>query len=160
MTKDNQTQIAPSRQTANKTIFAAFEILKSAGGQLPGKEVINRVREKVSLTDWEKQIYEKTGYVRWESIFHFFTIDCIKAGYLRKNKGVWYLTEEGDKATSLGPVKLLESATKIYRQWAAEINCKKPMSKQMHIRNLKSKQTRNKRKRQNLTSLKSRQFQE
>lgn len=109
-----------SKQTASKTIFAAFEILKAAGGQLPGREVINKVREKITLTDWEKQIYEKTGYVRWESIFHFYTIDCIKAGYLRKNKGVWYLTNEGDKAISLGPIRLLESATKVYKQWAAE----------------------------------------
>ncbi|MBA4139302.1 MAG: hypothetical protein H0X70_02190 [Segetibacter sp.] len=68
-------QQSPSKQTASKTIFAAFQILKEAGGQLPGREVINRVREKVSFTEWEKQIYEKTGYVRWESIFHFFTID-------------------------------------------------------------------------------------
>lgn len=113
-------QISLSKQTASKTIFAAFEILKSAGGQLPGKEVINRVRETITLTEWEKQIYEKTGYVRWESIFHFYTIDCIKAGYLRKNKGVWYLTDEGDKAISLGAIKLLDSATKVYRQWALE----------------------------------------
>ena len=67
-----------------------------------------------------KQIYEKTGYVRWESIFHFYTIDCIKAGYLRKNKGVWYLTDEGDKAISLGAIKLLDSATKVYKQWAIQ----------------------------------------
>ena len=90
--------ISLSKQTASKSIFAAFEILKSAGGQLPGKDVINKLRETIDLTEWEKQIYEKTGYVRWESIFHFYTIDCIKAGYLRKNKGVWYLTDEGDKA--------------------------------------------------------------
>lgn len=113
-------QISLSKQTASKTIFAAFEILKSAGGQLPGKEVINKVREIINLTEWEKQIYEKTGYVRWESIFHFYTIDCIKAGYLRKNKGVWYLTDEGDKAIALGAIKLLDSATKVYRQWALE----------------------------------------
>ena len=115
-----------SKQTASKTIFAAFEILKAAGGHLPGREVINKVRGKVSFTDWEKQIYEKTGYVRWESIFHFFTIDCTKAGFLRKNKGVFYLTDEGEKAISLGPIKLLESATKVYRQWAAENKQQKP----------------------------------
>jgi len=95
-------------------------ILKAAGGHLPGREVINKVRETVSFTEWEKQILEKTGYVRWESILHFFTVDCTKAGYLRKNKGVWYLTEEGDKAMALGPTKLLDSATKGYRQWVAE----------------------------------------
>ena len=109
-----------SKQTASKTIFAAFETLKAAGGQMPGREVINKVRDRISLTDWEKQIYEKTGYVRWESIFHFYKIDCIKAGYLRKNKGVWYLTDEGDKAILLGPIKLLDSATKVYKQWAAQ----------------------------------------
>ena len=112
--------ISLSKQTASKSIFAAFEILKSAGGQLPGKEVINKLRETIDLTEWEKQIYEKTGYVRWESIFHFYTIDCIKAGYLRKNKGVWYLTDEGDKAISLGAIKLLDSATKVYKQWAIQ----------------------------------------
>ena len=112
--------ISLSKQTASKSIFAAFEILKSAGGQLPGKDVINKLRETIDLTEWEKQIYEKTGYVRWESIFHFYTIDCIKAGYLRKNKGVWYLTDEGDKAISLGAIKLLDSATKVYKQWAIQ----------------------------------------
>ena len=119
MEKNIKPQSASS-QSASKTIFAAFQILKAAGGQLPGREVIQKVRETVMLTDWEKQIYEKTGYVRWESIFHFYTIDCMKAGFLRKNKGVWYLTDEGDKAISLGPVKLLENAAKIYRQWSAE----------------------------------------
>ena len=112
--------ISLSKQTASKSIFAAFEILKSAGGQLPGKDVINKLRKTIDLTEWEKQIYEKTGYVRWESIFHFYTIDCIKAGYLRKNKGVWYLTDEGDKAISLGAIKLLDSATKVYKQWAIQ----------------------------------------
>lgn len=112
--------ISLSKQTASKSIFAAFKILKSAGGQLPGKDVINKLRETIDLNEWEKQIYEKTGYVRWESIFHFYTIDCIKAGYLRKNKGVWYLTDEGDKAISLGAINLLDSATKVYKQWAIQ----------------------------------------
>ncbi len=72
------------------------------------------------MTDWEKQVYEKTGYIRWESILHFYTIDCIKAGFLRKNKGVWYLTEEGEKAINLGPAKLLETVSQLYKHWAAD----------------------------------------
>lgn len=78
------------------------------------------------MTDWEKQVYEKTGYVRWESILHFYTIDAIKAGYLRKNKGVWYLTDEGEKAIKLGPLKLLETATRLYKTWAADNKENKP----------------------------------
>ncbi|SEW04457.1 restriction system protein [Chryseobacterium wanjuense] len=119
MNKDLE-KLAPSKQSAAKNLFAAFEILKQEGGQLLGKQVIDRIRDKNDLTDWEKEVYEKTGYIRWESILHFYTIDAIKAGYLRKNKGIWYLTEEGEKAISLGPAKILETASKLYRTWAAD----------------------------------------
>lgn len=110
-------KLSPSVKCAAKTTFAAFEILKEAGGQLPAKEILELIPSKVELTDWEKQRYEKTGYIRWQSILHFYTIDCSKAGYLRKQKGVWYLTEEGENVISLGAVSLLESATQKYRKW-------------------------------------------
>lgn len=109
-----------SRQTATKTVYATFKILKEAGGQLPGREVIEKLRQSLRFSDWEKEIYEKTGYVRWESILHFYTVDCQKAGYLRKDKGIWYLTEDGEKAISLGEIELLESASRAYRKWAAD----------------------------------------
>ncbi|HOJ02952.1 MAG TPA: Mrr restriction system protein [Bacteroidota bacterium] len=113
-------KLAPSKRSAAKTLYATFEILKEAGGQLPGKIVIDKIRDTIELTDWEKQVYEKTGYVRWESILHFYSIDAIKAGFLVKNKGVWYLTDEGEKAIELGPAKLLETASQLYRNWAAD----------------------------------------
>lgn len=109
-----------SRVIAEKTIFAAFKILKENGGQLRGKDVVDKVRETVEFNEYEKHRYEKTGYIRWESIMHFYTIDCIKAGFLRKSKGLWILTNEGEEAIKLGPEKLLSKATKIYRQWDAK----------------------------------------
>jgi len=119
-------KLAPSKQSGAKIVFAAFKILKEAGGQLPGKQIVNKIRETIKLTEWEKEVYEKTGYVRWESLLHFFTIDCIKAGFLRKNKGIWYLTNEGEKAIELGPAKLLKTATQLYRAWAADNKDNKP----------------------------------
>lgn len=112
-------KLSPSLQSATKTMFAAFKIIKDAGGELPGKQVIDKVRATVELTEWEKQVYEKTGYVRWESMLHFYSIDTIKAGYLRKNRGIWYLTEEGEKAMKLGPTKMLQTANQLYKSWAA-----------------------------------------
>ena len=44
----------------------------------------------------------------------------MKAGYLRKSKGVWILTNEGEEAIKLGAEKLLSTATKIYREWDAK----------------------------------------
>ncbi len=106
-----------SIKIAQKTIFAAFQILKESGGELRGKEVIDKIRERLTFDEYESHIYEKTGYVRWESIMHFYTIDCVKAGYMRKQKGIWYITDEGEEALKLGPEKLLENATRKYREW-------------------------------------------
>lgn len=106
-----------SRQLAARVVFAALEILKERGGQLPGREVIAEVEKRVTLDEWARATYEKSGYVRWQSILHFFSIDCIKAGYLIKNKGVWYITPEGESALKLGETGLLEAATAAYRKW-------------------------------------------
>jgi restriction system protein len=46
-------KLAPSKRSAAKTMFATFKILKEAGGQLPGKQVIDKIRETVELTEWE-----------------------------------------------------------------------------------------------------------
>lgn len=106
-----------SEKIAQKTIFATFQILKENGGEMRGKEVIEQIRKRVSFDDYENHIYEKTGYVRWESILNFYTIDCIKAGFLRKQSGIWYLTHEGEEAMQLGAEKLLKLANKKYREW-------------------------------------------
>lgn len=110
-------RLSPSMNCAAKAVFATFEILDKSGGELPAKEIMSLIPDKIELTEWEQQRYEKTGYIRWQSILHFYTIDCSKAGYLRKQKGVWYLTEEGKNVIPLGAVGLLESATKKYRKW-------------------------------------------
>ena len=109
-----------SKKIAEKTIYATLKILKKAGGEMRGKEVVDSIRETVTFDDYEMHQYKKTGYIRWESILHFYTIDCMKAGFLRKNKGMWILTKEGEEAIKLGPEKLLNTATKIYREWDAK----------------------------------------
>jgi restriction system protein len=113
-------ELSPSKKLGAKVIFAALQILKDRGGEAPGREVLAEVEKRVSLDDWAKATYEKSGYVRWHSMLHFFSIDCIKAGYLIKKKGVWYLTPEGQNALHLGEVGLLEAAITAYRKWRDE----------------------------------------
>jgi restriction system protein len=110
-------EISKSKAVAQKTIYAAFKILKEAGGEMSGREILDRIRDTVQFNEFEKERLEKTGYVRWESIFHFYSIDSIKAGFIRKNKGIWTLTDEGEKAIALGPEKLIETASIEYRKW-------------------------------------------
>lgn len=113
-------KLSKSRALAAKVIYAAFQILKENGGELNGREVIEQAGEKIELDEWAKSKYEKSGYIRWQSILHFFSIDCIKAGFLVKKKGVWYLTKEGETAIGLGEVGLLNAATEAYRIWKKE----------------------------------------
>jgi len=110
-------KLSKSRALAVKVIYAALTILKEKGGELPGRIVIDAVGKRVELDDWAKARYEKTGYIRWESILHFFSVDCVKAGWLVKKKGIWFLTPEGEAALKLGDVKLLDTATEKYREW-------------------------------------------
>ena len=86
-----------------------------------GKEVVDKIRDTLDFNQYEKHVYEKTGYVRWESILHFYTIDAMKAGFMRKQKGMWIITEEGKSALKkYTPEELLEAASKKYREWDAK----------------------------------------
>ncbi len=91
----SKNQLSKSKALAVKVIFASLNIIKERGGELSGREVIDEVERRVELDQWAKERYEKTGYVRWQSILHFYSIDCIKAGFLVKKKGIWFLTPEG-----------------------------------------------------------------
>src|SRR5271157_2506931 len=109
--------ISKTKQLAAKVIYEAFTILKKAGGQLPGREVVHQIEKNLTFTPWETERYEKSGYIRWQSILHFYTIDAIKAGFLRKQKGIWILTTEGEEAMKLGQIGLLDKANEAYKVW-------------------------------------------
>lgn len=120
MKMPKEKELSPSRFLASKVIYAAFQILKDHGNEMQMRDLMMEVEKKVDLNEWEKERYEKSGYIRWQSILHFFSIDCVKAEFLIKRKGTWYLTPEGEKAISLGRVKLLETITEAYRKWKSE----------------------------------------
>lgn len=113
-------KLSRTRELAARVVYAALQILKERGRESPGREIIEEVEKRVTFDEWAKATYEKSGYIRWQSMLHFYSIDCIKAGYLIKKKGVWYLTSEGENALQLGEVGLLNAATAAYRKWKEE----------------------------------------
>jgi restriction system protein len=84
------------------------------------RDVFAEVEKRVQIDDWGKERYEKTGYIRWQSILHFFSIDSVKAGFLVKKNGKWYLTPEGEEALKLGEVGLFNAAHEAYKRWKKE----------------------------------------
>ena len=87
--KNEEKKHSPVRELAEKTLFEAFKVLQKAGGSLPGRDVMTEVERRIELSSWDKERYKKTGYIRWQSTLHFYTIDAIKAGLMQKKKRWW-----------------------------------------------------------------------
>jgi restriction system protein len=69
-----------SKERAAVFIKAALEALKEAGGSLPLRDVKVAVAQCVQLAPHDLELYEKTGYVRWESVLHFIPSTARKRG--------------------------------------------------------------------------------
>jgi restriction system protein len=110
-----------SKQIGKKAIFTALTVLKENGGQMRCREAIDAVGERLELDGWAKERYSKSGYVRWESILHFETIACVKAGFLIKKKGLWFITPEGESAIAQGEDSLYSTAAAAYATWKANL---------------------------------------
>jgi len=52
---------------------------------------------------------------RWENALRWYTVDSVKAEWLIKRNGVWYLTDEGRKALNLDPLTFLKTAGQKYK---------------------------------------------
>ncbi len=86
---------------------------------MPVRELMLEVEKTVVLSDWEKEVLENTGNIRWQSIMHFSSVDYVKAGYLLKKKGHWTITPEGEEVIKLGAEKMQDKAQQQYREWRA-----------------------------------------
>jgi restriction system protein len=82
---------------------------------------LNALAESVTLTEYEKGYYESGG-LRFDHIVRFATVDTVRAGWLIKQKGIWTLTEEGDKALKNypDPPQFHRQAAYLYRLWQKE----------------------------------------
>ena len=117
-------QIAPTKKSATKTLHAAFKILIANKGEMQRKDLIEAITQQITFEKWELERYESNGQLKWLTIFLFYSIDCMKAGWLTKNKGIWQITEDGKQAYKLGAEKMLETASKAYREWKTEAETK------------------------------------
>lgn len=106
-----------SQQSAIKILYAALQILVKNGGSMPIRQLTKEIENRVQLTNWEKEVLESTGNIRWQSIMHFTSVDYVKAGYLIKKRGTWSITPEGEDALKFGPDKMHDSARELYVKW-------------------------------------------
>lgn len=97
-----------------------FEVLLSHPGGLPAAEALSRLASEVELTPREASDYpNRPGTRRFEKEIRFSTIPFVKAGWLRKDKGRWTVTPEGERAyrefTNASVFRA--EAKKLYKAW-------------------------------------------
>ena len=106
-------------QRTGAHIWKLFEILLSHPDGLQAAEALKKLAAVVEMTPYEAGLYESTGTRRFEKIIRFATVDCVKAGWLLKNKGIWSITDAGKKAMSAysDPEAFYREAIRLYRAW-------------------------------------------
>lgn len=109
--------VGRTKATATKTLYAVMKEISRRGGIMPAKELYPFVEANVNLTDWEKEPAGKNKYIRWTNSFQFYSINYAKAGLIVKQKGMWYLTPEGENALQLSPEEVMEKGEVAYREW-------------------------------------------
>jgi restriction system protein len=73
-----------------------FTILLNQPEGLAAKEVLQKMEQVVPPTNFEKTDYPNNpGVRRFEKMIRFATIAPVKAGWLVKDKGKWWLTKDG-----------------------------------------------------------------
>lgn len=109
-----------TRRRTGELLRELFSILMAAPEGLRAGEALQALSERVTLTKYESDSYDSGGR-RFDKIVRFATVDCVKAGWLVKNKGIWTITDEGRKAHSelKDPEAFYRRACKLYGEWRA-----------------------------------------
>jgi len=110
-------QFGRTKATATKTLYAVMKEISRRGGSMPAKDLYPFVEANVKLTEWELEPAGKNKYIRWTNSFQFYSINYAKAGLIVKQKGMWYLTPEGEAALKLSPEEVMEKGEVAYREW-------------------------------------------
>jgi restriction system protein len=109
-----------TRKRTGELLRKLFSILIEAPDGLPASQALEKLAAAVTLTEYEAGVYG-SGSRRFEKIVRFATVDCVKAGWLVKQKGTWTITELGRKAyqSLTDPEAFYKEAVRLYRQWKA-----------------------------------------
>lgn len=107
-----------SRQLATKLEYEVLTLLNENGGEMRSADIEKNVGERLAFDEWENHPYKDGGF-RWLSYMHFYSIDLVKAGYIVKNKGRWFLTDDGKAALiKYGAEELYDVAHQAYNEWS------------------------------------------
>jgi len=107
-----------TRRRLGELLRKLFDILKQSQEGMSAAAALERLASSIQLTEYESGNYGSGGR-RFEKIVRFATVDCVKAGWLVKNKGTWMVTEAGLEAHRrfTDPEAFHKEAARLYYIW-------------------------------------------
>ena len=107
-----------TRRRSGELLRKLFEILMLSPEGMSAGAALEQLANTVQLTEYEAGNYGSGGR-RFEKIVRFATVDCVKAGWLLKNKGTWIVTEAGIEAHRrfTDPEDFHKEAARLYYAW-------------------------------------------
>ena len=109
-----------TRRRTGEFLRIVFDMLWDKPEGLPAKEILDAIPNSIQLSEYEAGYYPSTPTsTRFEKIVRFATIDLVKAGWLVKSKGRWFITEEGRQAYKKykDPEEFYKEAVRLYHVW-------------------------------------------
>lgn len=109
-----------TRKRTGELLQELFVILIASPAGLPARDALHQLAARVTLSDYEAGDYDSGGR-RFEKVVRFATVDCVKAGWLIKEKGTWSVTDVGRCALEAfpDPEAFYRRAVKLYAEWKA-----------------------------------------
>jgi restriction system protein len=109
-----------TRRRTGEFLRTLFAILIDYPDGMQARDALDALQAKMTLSEYERGEYP-TGGMRFDKIVRFATVDCVKAGWIVKQKGKWAVTKEGIQALKdyRDPEVFYKEAVKLYNQWKA-----------------------------------------
>lgn len=101
-------------QCGMKVMFAAMRILKDEGGSCRLSDLRSRLSGCCDFTEWEKE--NVNGSVRWHNFLSWYSSCYAAAGFIRKQRGTWYLTDEGAGCLASSESVAFDLANEAYKR--------------------------------------------
>ena len=115
----NDDPTATAAERRNRRLREALVFLEPRPAGASKFEILEHVGTAVPPEGEDLELY-KSGPVKWESAFLWYTTDMARAGWLLKDgAGHWSITDEGRQALALYPDAddMRAAAGKAYREW-------------------------------------------
>src|SRR4051812_18492888 len=86
-----------TKRRTGQLLRRLFEILLKHSDGLQARDALAALEKAAPPTAFELGNFESGGR-RYEKIVRWATVDCVKAGWLVKKHGRWFITDDGRKA--------------------------------------------------------------